>query len=71
MTDPTSRTNGYIFVRIQGGFHEIRNAVRMCCVHSICVCFNAFCCGCVCVKLVALLVRFLMWLWLRDFLMLL
>ncbi|XP_044467546.1 O-fucosyltransferase 27-like isoform X2 [Mangifera indica] len=25
--DPSSRTNGFIFVRIQGGFHEIRNAI--------------------------------------------
>ncbi|KAF9624472.1 hypothetical protein IFM89_011480 [Coptis chinensis] len=24
---PNSRTNGYIFVRIQGGFHEIRNSI--------------------------------------------
>ena len=29
VTDPTSHTNGFIFVRIQGGFHEIRNSVRL------------------------------------------
>lgn len=27
MTAPDSQTNGFIFVKIQGGFHEIRNAV--------------------------------------------
>lgn len=27
-TDPPARTNGFVFVRIQGGFHEIRNSVR-------------------------------------------
>ncbi|KAJ7971132.1 O-fucosyltransferase family protein [Quillaja saponaria] len=26
-TDPSSQTNGFIFVRIQGGFHEIRNSI--------------------------------------------
>ncbi|GAU14043.1 hypothetical protein TSUD_168680 [Trifolium subterraneum] len=25
--DPASQTNGFIFVRIQGGFHEIRNSI--------------------------------------------
>ncbi|KAL2329767.1 hypothetical protein Fmac_017348 [Flemingia macrophylla] len=25
--DPVSQTNGFIFVRIQGGFHEIRNSI--------------------------------------------
>lgn len=28
VTDPPARTNGFVFVRIQGGFHEIRNSVR-------------------------------------------
>ncbi|PNY12388.1 hypothetical protein L195_g009018, partial [Trifolium pratense] len=28
-SDPGSQTNGFIFVRIQGGFHEIRNSVRL------------------------------------------
>lgn len=27
ITAPGSQTNGFIFVKIQGGFHEIRNAV--------------------------------------------
>lgn len=37
LTDPRSQSNGYVFVRIQGGFHEIRNSVRIKC--SSCV-FN-------------------------------
>ncbi|KAF5480120.1 hypothetical protein F2P56_000887 [Juglans regia] len=27
VTDPSSQTNGFIFVRIRGGFHEIRNSI--------------------------------------------
>ncbi|KAG7559314.1 GDP-fucose protein O-fucosyltransferase [Arabidopsis thaliana x Arabidopsis arenosa] len=26
-SDPPARTNGFVFVRIQGGFHEIRNSI--------------------------------------------
>lgn len=29
VTDPKPQSNGFIFVRIQGGFHEIRNSVSI------------------------------------------
>lgn len=38
-TDPRSESSGYVFVRIQGGFHEIRNSVRVKCSSCI-ICYR-------------------------------